>query len=79
MDHIQKLGIDVVYLTPIFKSDSCHKYDTTDYYQIDPSFGTTEDLKELVQKAHECGMKVVMDAVFNHTGRDFFAFKDIIE
>ena len=79
LDHIQKLGIDVVYLTPIFKSDSCHKYDTTDYYQIDPSFGTTEDLKELVQKAHECGMKVVMDAVFNHTGRDFFAFKDIIE
>ena len=68
-----------MYLTPIFKSDSCHKYDTTDYYQIDPSFGTTEDLKELVQKAHECGMKVVMDAVFNHTGRDFFAFKDIIE
>ena len=53
LDHIQKLGIDVVYLTPIFKSDSCHKYDTTDYYQIDPSFGTTEDLKELVQKAHE--------------------------
>ena len=50
LDHIQKLGIDVVYLTPIFKSDSCHKYDTTDYYQIDPSFGTTEDLKELVQK-----------------------------
>ena len=73
LDHIQKLGIDVVYLTPIFKSDSCHKYDTTDYYQIDPSFGTTEDLKELVQKAHECGMKVVMDAVFNHTGRDFFS------
>ena len=73
LDHIQKLGIDVMYLTPIFKSDSTHKYDTTDYYQIDPSFGTTEDLKELVQKAHECGMKVVMDAVFNHTGRDFFA------
>lgn len=71
LDHIQKLGIDVMYLTPIFKSDSSHKYDTTDYYQIDPSFGTTEDLKELVQKAHECGMKVVMDAVFNHTGRDF--------
>ena len=79
LDYIRDLGIDVIYLTPIFKSDSCHKYDTTDYYQIDPSFGTTEDLKELVQKAHECGMKVVMDAVFNHTGRDFFAFKDIIE
>lgn len=50
MDDIQNLGIDVLYMTPIFQSNSCHKYDTTDYYQIDPSFGTTEDLKELVQK-----------------------------
>ncbi len=79
LDHIQDLGIDVIYMTPIFQSDSCHKYDTTDYYQIDPSFGTAEDLRELVQKAHQYGMKVVMDAVFNHTGKDFFAFKDILE
>lgn len=79
LDYIRDLGIDVMYLTPIFKSDSCHKYDTIDYYQIDPSFGTAEDLRELVQKAHQYGMKVVLDAVFNHTGRDFFAFKDIIE
>lgn len=66
-------------MTPSFKSDSCHKYDTIDYYEIDPSFGTKEDLKELVQKAHDRGMKVVMDAVFNHTGKEFFAFKDILE
>ena len=79
LDYIRDLGIDVIYLTPIFKSDSCHKYDTIDYYQIDPSFGTAEDLRELVQKAHQYGMKVVLDAVFNHTGRDFFAFKDILE
>lgn len=79
LDYIRDLGIDVIYLTPIFKSDSSHKYDTIDYYQIDPSFGTAEDLRELVQKAHQYGMKVVLDAVFNHTGRDFFAFKDIIE
>ena len=79
MDDIQNLGIDVLYMTPIFQSNSCHKYDTTDYYQIDPSFGTTEDLKELVQKAHERGMKVVLDAVYNHTGREFFAFADILE
>lgn len=79
LDYIRDLGIDVMYLTPIFKSDSCHKYDTIDYYQIDPSFGTAEDLRELVQKAHQYGMKVVLDAVFNHTGRDFFAFKDILE
>ena len=79
MDYIQDLGIDVLYMTPIFKSNSCHKYDTIDYYQIDPSFGTKEDLKELVQKAHERGMKVVLDAVYNHTGREFFAFQDILE
>ena len=79
LDYIRDLGIDVIYMTPIFKSDSSHKYDTIDYYQIDPSFGTAEDLRELVQKAHQYGMKVVLDAVFNHTGRDFFAFKDIIE
>ena len=79
MDHIRKLGIDVLYMTPVFKSNSCHKYDTIDYYQVDPSFGTLEDLKELVQKAHERGMKVVMDAVFNHTAREFFAFEDILE
>ena len=79
LDYIRDLGIDVIYMTPVFKSDSSHKYDTIDYYQIDPSFGTAEDLRELVQKAHHYGMKVVLDAVFNHTGRDFFAFKDILE
>ena len=79
LDHIQDLGIDVIYMTPSFKSTSCHKYDTIDYYEIDPSFGTKEELKELVQKAHDRGMKVVMDAVFNHTGKEFFAFKDILE
>ena len=79
LDYIKDLGIDVVYLTPIFKSNSCHKYDTIDYYQVDPSFGTTEDLKELVQKSHERGMKVVLDAVYNHSGREFFAFQDILE
>ena len=60
LDHICGTAIDVVYLTPIFKSDSCRKYDTSHYYQIDPSFGTTEDLKELVQKAVARGMKVVL-------------------
>lgn len=79
LDYVHSLGIDVLYMTPIFKSNSSHKYDTIDYYQIDPSFGTAEDLKELVQKAHEYGIKVVMDAVFNHTGKEFFAFEDILE
>lgn len=79
LDHLQELGVDVLYMTPIFKSDSEHKYDTINYYKIDPTFGTKEDLKELVEKAHERNMKVLLDGVFNHTGLKFFAFADIME
>lgn len=79
LDYIKELGIDVIYLTPIFKSDSGHKYNTFDYYQVDPAFGTKEDLKELVDKAHQRNMYVVLDGVFNHTGTEFFAFRDIME
>lgn len=77
LDHLRELGVDILYMTPIFRSDSCHKYDTIDYYTIDPSFGTKEDLQELVEKAHEMGMRVILDGVFNHTSREFFAFADI--
>ena len=77
LDHIRDLGVDVVYLTPIFRSNSTHKYDTIDYYTIDPSFGTEEDLKELVEKAHEMGLRVILDGVFNHTSPEFFAFADL--
>ena len=79
LEHLADLGIDVLYMTPIFQADTCHKYDTIDYYKIDPSFGTKEDLKELVEKAHKMGMKVLFDAVFNHTGTKFFAFADLLE
>lgn len=78
LDHFIDLGIDVIYLTPIFKSPSSHKYDIVDYYEIDPYFGTKSDLKELVDKAHLLGLRIILDGVFNHTSRDFFAFKDII-
>ena len=77
LDYIQELGADVVYMTPIFRSPSVHKYNTTDYYTIDPGFGTEDDLRELVEKAHGLGMKVILDAVFNHTGTEFFAFQDL--
>jgi len=79
LDHLQELGVDVIYMTPIFASPSCHKYDTVDYYNIDPSFGTKEDLRELVDKAHGMGIQVILDAVFNHTSPEFFAFKDVEE
>lgn len=79
LEHLKDLGVDIIYMTPIFESPSSHKYNTTDYYKIDPSFGTEADIKELVEKAHVLGMRVIMDAVFNHTGTDFFAFKDVQE
>ena len=79
LPYIRDLGVDVVYLTPIFHSKSRHKYDTIDYYTIDPSFGTEADLIEMVDKAHDLGMKVVLDGVFNHTAPEFFAFRDVQE
>lgn len=79
LDYIRDLGADVIYMTPVFVSPSTHKYNTVDYYAIDPSFGTEEDLCELVEKAHEKGLRVVLDAVFNHSGTDFFAFADLKE
>ena len=77
LPHIKELGIDVIYMTPLFTSDSCHKYDTIDYYKIDSSFGTEEDLKELVEKAHSMNIKIILDGVFNHTSPKFFAFEDV--
>jgi len=79
LEHLEELGVDIIYMTPIFQSPSSHKYNTVDYYKIDPSFGTEDDIKELVDKAHALGMYVIMDAVFNHTGTDFFAFRDVLE
>lgn len=79
LDHLKELGVGVLYMTPLFRSNSCHKYDTIDYYQVDPSFGTKEDLVELVEKAHAMEMRVILDGVFNHTSPDFFAFADIRE
>ena len=79
LEHICRLGAEVVYLTPIFYSRSSHKYDTIDYYRIDPSFGTEQDLIALVEKAHGLGLRVILDGVFNHTSPEFFAFRDLME
>ena len=79
LEHLKELGVDILYMTPIFRSNSCHKYDTIDYYTIDPAFGTQQDLKNLVDKAHELGLRVILDGVFNHTAPEFFAFADIRE
>ena len=79
LDYLKDLGINLIYLTPIFESNTAHKYNVTDYYAIDSEFGDIETIKELVNKAHEKGIRIVLDAVFNHSGTDFFAFKDVLE
>ena len=79
LDYLENLGVNLIYLTPIFKSSSNHKYNTCDYYKIEPQFGTLEKAKELVNKCHERKIKIVFDAVFNHSGSDFFAFKDVLK
>ena len=64
------LGVEGLWLSPIFTSPSYHKYDVTDYYEIDPQFGTMEDLKELIQLCHERGVQIILDLVINHTAKN---------
>ena len=63
----------------MFEAYSAHKYDTKDYFKIDPQFGTNEDFYNLVQTAHQAGIRVVLDAVFNHCGWDFAFFQDVVK
>lgn len=76
--HLKKLNIDCILLNPIFESRT-HGYDTTDFKTLDTRLGTNEDLKEVVNQFHENGIQIILDAVFNHVGRDFFAFQDVLE
>ncbi len=77
--YLKRLGIQMVYMTPIFLSDTSHRYNTFDYYQIDPMIGTKEELKELVDTLHKAGIKIMLDGVFNHSGQEFAPYKDAIE
>jgi glycosidase len=79
LDYIQELGVTALYLTPIFQATSNHRYNATDYYTIDPKLGTMADFRELLDEVHQRGMRLVLDGVFNHCGRGFFAFTDILE
>lgn len=76
MDYVHDLGADVLYLTPIFKAFSNHKYDTLDYKEIAPEFGTQADLQNLTDDVHKRGMKIMLDGVFNHIGIDSPIFKE---
>jgi glycosidase len=76
--YLETLGINAVYLGPLFESTS-HGYDTVDYYHVDRRLGNNEDLRRLVQAFHDRGIIVILDGVLNHTGRHFFAFRDLME
>lgn len=76
--YLKELGISGIYFTPVFDAGSNHKYDTRDYKKIDPDFGDEADMKALIQKAHGLGIRVMLDAVFNHCGTEFFAWKDVL-
>lgn len=79
LDYLKELGINALYLTPIFSSISNHKYDINDYYMIDKQFGTDKIFKELVTKAHSMGIRVVLDAVFNHSSNLIMQFQDVVK
>ena len=76
--HMTKLGINAIYFSPVFRSDT-HGYNTQDYTVIDNRLGSNEDFKKVVDALHEAGIRVVLDGVFNHVGRGFWAFRDVLE
>lgn len=79
VSYIKKLGLNAIYINPVFAAGEYHKYDLIDYFHIDPCFGTNEDFKELVETFHANGIKVIIDGVFNHCGWKFFAFEDVVQ
>ena len=78
IDHMKTIGVTALYIGPLFESVG-HGYETTDYRKLDSRLGTNEDLTNFVKKCHDAGIRVILDGVFNHTGRDFFAFRDLRE
>ena len=79
LDYLQNLGITGIYLNPIMEAESNHKYDTTDYTRIDPSFGDSDTMKALCLEAHKKGIRIMVDAVFNHSGRKFMPWMDVLK
>ena len=79
LDYLVDLGINGIYFCPIFKAMSNHKYDTIDYLAVDPAFGDEKLLKELIEKAHQKGIRIMLDAVFNHIGSDSPQWQDVIQ
>jgi glycosidase len=76
--HLERLGVNAVYLGPLFESDA-HGYDTADYFSVDRRLGTNDTLAAVIRHCHDKGIRVILDGVFNHVGRNFWAFRDVIE
>lgn len=76
--HMKKLGINAIYFSPVFESDT-HGYNTRDYHTIDCRLGTNEDFREVCKNLHDNGIRVILDGVFNHVGRGFWAFQDVLK
>lgn len=79
LDHLQALGVTCLYLTPVFSSAANHRYHTYDYFQVDPLLGGTAALDALIEALHGRGMRLILDGVFNHCGRGFWAFHHLLE
>lgn len=79
LDYLHELGINSIYFTPIFTAGSTHKYDTIDYFSIDPQFGTEQDFQNLINEAHNRGIKIMLDGVFNHTSSEHPHFQDVLK
>ena len=79
LDYLADLGVNLVCLTPLFMSASNHRYDAYDYYRLDPRLGGMADFRELIREAHRRGIRILLDGVFNHCGRGFFPFFDVME
>lgn len=79
LDYLLDLGVNAIYFNPIFLATSNHRYNISDYYRIDPKLGTKEDFQALLEAAHANGIRIILDGVFNHCGRGFFAFNDLLE
>jgi len=77
INYLKNMGFNAVYLGPVFQSDT-HGYDTVDYFRVDDRLGSNADMKELIKEFHDNGIKVVFDGVFNHTSRNFFAFRELV-
>jgi glycosidase len=77
-DHLCSLGVNALYLGPVFES-SAHGYDTVDYYHVDRRLGDNETLSQVSRALHQRGIRIILDGVFNHVGRDFWAFRDVLE